>query len=50
MTSKKYSIQDTLAKNGKRTANQPGFAIKRVCKNTLFTSSSLHQHKRKKPS
>ncbi|VEB38000.1 Uncharacterised protein [Legionella cherrii] len=48
MSPKKYSVQETQDVNLK--INQQEFEVKGVCKNSLFTSSSLHKHKRKQPS
>lgn len=50
MNSNEYGIRDTLKKNARLTGNQQGFKANRAFKSTLFTSSNLHQHKRKKPS
>lgn len=50
MNLKKYSIQEILAKDVNLKVNQQEFEVKGVCKNSLFTSSSLHKHKRKQPS
>lgn len=50
MNLKKYSIQKILEKDVNLKINQQEFEVKGVCKSSLFTSSSLHKHKRKQPS
>ncbi len=49
MNSNQYGGPRTLEKNENLPIKQQGFA-KGVCKSILFTSSSLHLHKRKQPS
>ncbi len=42
--------QEMLTKDVHLKINQQEFEVKGVCKSSLFTSSSLHKHKRKQPS
>ncbi len=47
MNPKEYSVQETRAKKVNLRVSQQEFEVKGVCKSSLFTSSSLHKHKRK---
>ncbi|CAM3187389.1 Transposase [Legionella anisa] len=50
MNSKECSVQKTLERDVNLKINQQELEVKGVCKSSLFTSSSLHKHKRKQPS
>ncbi|MCW8407717.1 hypothetical protein OQJ13_01845 [Legionella sp. PATHC035] len=50
MNPKAYRVQEIRATEVNIKIKQQEFEVKGVCKNSLFTSSSLHKHKRKQPS
>ncbi|KTD20050.1 Uncharacterised protein [Legionella lansingensis] len=50
MNSKEYGVRKTPKKDVTLRVNLQEFAVKGICKGFLFTSSSLHKHKRKQPS
>lgn len=47
MDYKYYAIREIPKENVDLRVNQQELEVKGVCKSSLFTSSSLHKHKRK---
>ncbi|QMT59442.1 hypothetical protein HBNCFIEN_00808 [Legionella sp. PC997] len=50
MNFEEYSVQKNQGKDVNLKIMPQEFEVKRLCKSSLFTSSSLYKHKRKQPS